>query len=169
MITRSNTKDKTYSIAVYSDCESYRYSLCRIWEPKKKKLTFVLLNPSTATELQNDPTVERCERRARTLGFGAFLVCNIFAWRDTSPEKMKKASDPIGNHNDKAILSGCVWGDKIICAWGTHGSHLNRGEKVLEIIRTISKNPYHLGLTKAGFPKHPLYISYEQDPIKWEE
>ena len=88
-------------------------------------------------KLQNDPTVERCERRAHTLGFGAFLVCNIFAWRDTSPEKMKKASDPIGNHNDKAILNGCVWGDKIICAWGTHGSHLNRGEKVLKIIKTI--------------------------------
>tara|TARA_Y100000739_G_C20611082_1_gene468641 strand:- start:3384 stop:3893 length:510 start_codon:yes stop_codon:yes gene_type:complete len=169
MITKTNSKNNTHSIATYSDCGCYRYSLSRVWEPKKKKLTFVLLNPSTATELQNDPTVERCERRARTLGFGGFLVCNIFAWRDTSPEKMKKAYDPIGNHNDNAILDACVWGDTIICAWGTHGSHLNRGEKVLKMIKTISKNPYHLGLTKAGYPKHPLYISYNQNPIKWKK
>ncbi|MEY3307813.1 MAG: hypothetical protein RLZZ413_1851, partial [Pseudomonadota bacterium] len=40
---------------------------------------------STATEFQNDPTVERCERRARALGFGAFRVTNIFAFRATDP------------------------------------------------------------------------------------
>ena len=83
MITRSHKKELTKSTAVYSNCESYRYSLTRSWNNSEKKVLFVMLNPSTATEIQNDPTVERCERRAKTLGYGAFKVCNIFAYRST--------------------------------------------------------------------------------------
>ena len=78
MITRSFTKGDAPSEAVYSDCETYRYLLTREWA-KGPRALFVMLNPSTATEVQNDPTVERCERRARALGFGAFRVTNIFA------------------------------------------------------------------------------------------
>ena len=69
MITRTHTKGDAPSTAVYSDCERYRYSLSRVWDAAGKHVCFVMLNPSTATEVQNDPTVERCERRARALGF----------------------------------------------------------------------------------------------------
>jgi hypothetical protein len=62
----------------------------------RKGALFIMLNPSTATEVQNDPTVERCERRARALGFGAFRVLNIFAWRATDPRDMRAAADPVG-------------------------------------------------------------------------
>ena len=79
MITRTHTKGDAPSTAVYSDCERYRYSLVRTWDTAGRKALFVMLNPSTATEVQNDPTVERCERRARALGFGSFCVTNIFA------------------------------------------------------------------------------------------
>lgn len=128
---------------------------------------FVMLNPSTATEVQNDPTVERCERRARALGFGAFQVTNIFAWRDTDPRNMRAASDPIGPANNAAILDGASWADQIIAAWGTHGAHLNRGPEVEEILRAAGHQLYHLGLSKDGHPKHPLYIAYSQRPGEW--
>ena len=78
MITRTHIKDDAPSTAQYSDCERYRYALTRTWDAKGKRVLFVMLNPSQATEVQNDPTVERCERRARALGFGAFQVTNIF-------------------------------------------------------------------------------------------
>jgi hypothetical protein len=126
-----------------------------------------MLNPSTATEVQNDPTVERCERRARTLGFGGFQVINIFAWRSTDPKKMRVAKDPIGPDNDKTIMKACRWGDQIIAAWGTHGSHLNRGSEVEKILRKSNKPIFHLGLSKGGHPKHPLYIAYSQKLEKW--
>ncbi|MCK0126528.1 DUF1643 domain-containing protein [Gelidibacter sp. F2691] len=126
-----------------------------------------MLNPSTATEVQNDPTVERCERRARTLGFGAFRVTNIFAWRDTDPRKMRAASDPVGPENDTAILDSCPWADQIICGWGTHGEHLSRGPQVEALLRSANRPAFHLGLTKAGHPKHPLYIAYAQQPERW--
>ena len=121
MITRSHIKDDAPSVAVYSDCERYRYALTRVWEPQGRRLSFVMLNPSTATEVQNDPTVERCERRARALGFGGFRVTNIFAWRDTDPRKMRAALDPIGPDNDAAILEACQWGDQVIAAWAPMG------------------------------------------------
>jgi hypothetical protein len=167
MITRSHTKGDANSIAIYSDCERYRYALTRVWKFEASRLVFVMLNPSTATEVQNDPTVERCERRARTLGFGSLQVTNIFAWRDTDPKKMRTAKDPIGPNNDKTIMEACSWGDQIIAAWGTHGAHLNRGVQVKQILRSSDKPVFHLGISKGGHPKHPLYIAYSQKPEKW--
>lgn len=167
MITRTHTKGDAPSTAVYSDCENYRYMLTRTWEPEGKKALFIMLNPSTATEVQNDPTVERCERRARALGFGAFRVTNIFAWRDTDPKAMRAAQDPVGPENDRLIAESCPWADQIICAWGAHGDHLERGKAMEEVLRATNLPLYHLGLTKAGHPKHPLYISYKKQPELW--
>jgi len=167
MITRTHTKGDAPSTAVYSDCERYRYSLTRIWDQQGRKALFVMLNPSTATEVQNDPTVERCERRARALGFGAFQVTNIFAWRDTDPRAMRAAADPVGPQNDAAILAGSDWADQVIAAWGTHGAHLGRGAQVQALLRETGAPVCHLGLTKAGHPKHPLYIAYAQQTQPW--
>jgi hypothetical protein len=167
MITRTHLKGDAASTAVYSDCERYRYTLTRIWAPEGDKALFVMLNPSTATEVQNDPTVERCERRARALGFGGFRVTNIFAWRDTDPKKMRAAADPVGPENDIAIAESAPWADRIICAWGTHGAHLERGPAVERLLRATGLPLFHLGLTQAGHPKHPLYIAYTQQPEAW--
>ena len=167
MIKRRHQKGDAASIAVYSDCERYRYALTRVWEPEGQTALFVMLNPSTATEVQNDPTVERCERRARVLGFGAFRVCNIFAWRETDPKKMVAAEDPVGPENDAAITEGCAWADRIICAWGAHGEHLGRGPAVERLMRGAGKPLYSLGLTQKGHPRHPLYIGYATQPSLW--
>lgn len=168
MIERQHLKGDAPSVAVYSDCERYRYTLTRVWDPAGEKALFVMLNPSTATEVQNDPTVERCERRARTLGFGAFRVCNIFAWRDTDPKAMRRAAEPVGRpENDAAIVDACHWADTIVCAWGTHGAHLDRGPEVERLMRGTGRALHHLGLSKEGHPKHPLYIAYAQSPQVW--
>ena len=167
MIEKSHIKDDAASVALYSDCEKYRYALTRVWDEKGKRALFVMLNPSTATEVQNDPTVERCERRARALGFGGFRVCNIFAYRATDPRDMRAQSDPTGPENQSAILKAAVWADTIICAWGTHGEHLGQGQMIETLLRGQPKPLFHLGLSKAGHPKHPLYIAYAQQLENW--
>ncbi|MAQ38656.1 MULTISPECIES: DUF1643 domain-containing protein [Thioclava] len=171
MITREHIKGDAPSIAVYSDCENYRYLLTRVWDDSKPRALFIMLNPSTATEVQNDPTVERCERRARALGFGAFRVTNIFAYRATDPKVMRAQPDPVGPENDAAIRESLDWAggpeDRIICAWGAHGAHLARGAAVEDLLRESGRALHHLGLTKAGAPKHPLYIAYEHQPELW--
>jgi hypothetical protein len=166
MITRGFTKGDAVSEAVYSDCERYRYLLTRVWSPGPKVM-FVMLNPSTATEVQNDPTVERCERRARALGFGAFRVTNIFAYRATDPKVMRAAADPIGPENDPAILGSVPWANEVVCAWGNHGLHLDRGRAVGEMLRTAGARLSHLGLTGQGQPRHPLYVGYDRHPEVW--
>lgn len=167
MIIREHIKDDAPSVAVYSDCERYRYLLTRTWDAGGRRALFIMLNPSTATEVQNDPTVERCERRARALGFGAVRVTNIFAWRDTDPRKMRAAGDPVGPENDAAIMDSAPWADQIICAWGTHGAHLGRGPSVEQLLRGTGLPLFHLGLSLHGHPKHPLYIAYARQPEPW--
>lgn len=167
MITRHHQKGDAASVAVYSDCEGYRYDLTRIWDAAGPKALFVMLNPSTATEVQNDPTVERCERRARTLGYGAFRVTNIFAYRAADPKVMRAMPDPVGPGNDTAIGNGADWADVIICAWGSHGAHLDRGAAVERLLRATAKPLWHLGLTQGGQPRHPLYIGYDRQPAQW--
>jgi hypothetical protein len=167
VITRAHQKGDAASVAVYSDCETYRYSLTRVWDDAGERALFIMLNPSTATEVQNDPTVERCERRARALGFGAFRVLNIFAFRATDPRVMRAAPDPVGPENDAAIRDSLPWADRIICAWGTHGAHLSRGPAVEALLRREGVALSHLGLSKGGHPKHPLYIGYQVQPMPW--
>ena len=167
MITRHHKKGDAASAAVYSPCERYRYALTRCWDAAGRRALFIMLNPSTATEVQNDPTVERCERRARALGFGAFRVTNIFAWRETDPRRMRAAADPVGPANDAAILQGCDWADQVICAWGTHGAHLGRGPAVRRMLLEAGFALHHLGLTQGGHPRHPLYVAYAEQPRPW--
>jgi len=167
LITRRHTKGDAPSVAVYSDCERYRYSLTRVWDKGRRRVMFVMLNPSTATEVQNDPTVERCERRARALGYGGFRVTNIFAWRETDPREMRRAPDPVGPANDKAIRDGAAWADDVVAAWGTHGAYLDRGPAVAALLRETGTPVLHLGLSKDGHPKHPLYIAYRHEPRPW--
>ncbi len=166
MIRRKFQKGDAASEAVYSPCERYRYALTRIWDEGERRLTFIMLNPSKATEVQNDPTVERCERRARTLGYGAFRVVNIFAWRETDPIALKRAVEPVGPANDNAIVAAVHWADDILCGWGAHGAHQGRGAAVAGLLGAA--NPlFCLGETQAGHPRHPLYIAYATQPKPW--
>ena len=130
-------------------------------------MLYVMLNPSKATELTNDPTIERCERRAKRLGYGAFGVVNLFALRETSPARLKAAPSPEGRENRDHIRKAANWSDDILAAWGVHGAHLDMGRSVLEQLETCRKPLWHLGLTKEGHPRHPLYVSYTTRPAPW--
>jgi len=168
MVIKRLIRGDTESVAEYSACELYRYALTRVWDASGGRVAFLMLNPSTATEVQNDPTVERCERRARALGFGAFRVVNIFAFRATDPRVMRAQGDPVGPGNDAAIVAAADWADRVVCAWGSHGLHLGRGAAVEAVLRRAGRPLYQLGLTKGGQPKHPLYIGYDRQPEIWE-
>jgi hypothetical protein len=95
-------------------------------------------------------------------------VLNIFAYRATDPREMRRAADPVGPDNDAAILAAVPWADQVICAWGTHGAHLDRGVQVAAMLRDAGAALFHLGLSQAGHPKHPLYIGYAVQPQRWE-
>lgn len=165
MIRRRHVEDGVWSEAVYSDCERYRYALTRTWASDSPRLTWVMLNPSTADERRNDPTIERCQRRTVALGFGAMRIANLFAWRATDPKALKKAASPEGADNAKALEQAFSWADTVILGWGVHGAHRDAGPRLLVSLRRRRKPIWHLGLTQAGHPRHPLYVSYGTEPM----
>lgn len=144
--------------AVFSKCKQYRYDLWRLWEKEKGIITFIMLNPSTADEKKNDPTVERCQRFAKLWNFGGMYVCNIFAYRTPYPKILLKFERPIGPRNNSMILKRSKEALKVVCAWGNHGMHLDRGNKLLKILKKEGIKPHTFGLTQTGQPRHPLYL-----------
>ena len=86
--------------AIFSGCRTYRYTLWRSWDRDKGDVMFIGLNPSTADETLNDPTVRRCINYAKSWGYGGIYMANMFAFRATDPKEMKQAKDPIGYRND---------------------------------------------------------------------
>ena len=167
MINRTHRRIDADCLAIYSDCEAYRYLLQIVWDESAPMAMFVMLNPSTATELANDPTVERCEIRARRADFGGVCIGNIFAYRATDPRELQRVADPIGAGNDAIIARHAGLAGAVICAWGNHGVLLGRGEAVHAMLRGQVGALWHLGLNKSGQPKHPLYISYAQGFISY--
>lgn len=164
MIERQAEQDGQTSWAYYSLCEAYRYGLRRVWNADLPDLLYIMLNPSTATELQNDPTIESCQRRARRLGFGGMRITNLFAWRATRPEDLRRAEAPEGPENDAFIASWAAKAGVTVAGWGVHGGFRDRGRQVAQ---TLPGDVRHLGLTKAGHPRHPLYVSYETALTDW--
>ena len=150
--------------ARFSECKKYRYALWRMWDDSKPILGFCMLNPSTADETINDPTIERCQRRAKKMGYGGLIVMNIFAYRSTDPHALQVVDDPIGWENDKYILESARLCKMVICGWGKHGSWRGRGQKVLDLLKFWGVKTRALKLNNDGSPAHPLYIGYNIKP-----
>lgn len=165
-VTRRFRKGDADSEALYSPCGAYRYLLTRRWG-EGGLLLYVMLNPSTATEERNDPTIERCERRARMLGHGGLAVANLFGFRATYPADLRAAPDPVGPENDAVLMQAASGAGTILCGWGTHGALMGRGPQVAARLRGTGRPVCHLGLTRDGHPRHPLYVGYAVVPQVW--
>lgn len=149
-----------YRRAVFNESRTHRYWLYIRWNYTNPVLNMIMLNPSTADEVQNDPTVERQVRRAYQQGYGALIVTNIFGLRSTDPSALYTAEDPIGSENDWNIRDAARAADVVVCAWGNHGSLNGRGDAVQQMLCRMGIRPFSLGTTQSGHPRHPLYIGY---------
>jgi hypothetical protein len=152
------------STASFSSCRRYRYSLWRRWgDASLGYAMFIGLNPSTADEVEDDPTIRRCIQFAKDWGYGALCMTNLFAFRATYPAVMKAQEDPVGPENDTSLLHLAKDADVVVAAWGTHGSHQGRGKHVGGMLANLTC----LRLTKAGHPGHPLYLPKSLTPIPY--
>lgn len=148
--------------ATFSECRAYRYTLWRRWEPDcqwSQMVAFCGLNPSTADETEDDPTIRRCIGFAKDWGYGGLVMLNLFALRATDPKVMKAHARPIGEENDEALNWVARHVGGVVCAWGRHGLHRNRSGNVSMILRATQKPLWHLGRNSDGTPKHPLYLA----------
>jgi hypothetical protein len=150
---------------LFSPCRTYRYTLWRQLDASRAGFAlFIGLNPSTADEQTDDPTIRRCKDFARRWGFGAVCVANLFAFRATRPADLKAAPAPVGPDNDRWLVRLARTADLVIAAWGMHGSFAGRDLKVAGLL----DNPLVcLGLTRGGHPRHPLYLRRTTMPTPW--
>jgi hypothetical protein len=132
-------------------------------------VTFLMLNPSTADAFELDPTVRRCLGFARDWGADVLQVVNLFALRATDPRELYAPDADVGSDhiNDGEILGACLDAgvQKVIGGWGAHGVLNDRGRRVLAMLTKFNVRLEHLGLTKRGHPKHPLYLKASTVPV----
>lgn len=150
--------------AIFSDDRKYRYALWRIWNPNRKILMMVGLNPSRANEFANDPTITRGIIRADREGFGGFLMANLFAYVSTDPNALLKNEDTVGEFTDYYIEKMVELSSVQLCGWGSFKPVVKRCTQVFSML----KQPYCLGINADGNPKHPLYVAYDIPMIKLE-
>lgn len=154
--------------AIFSDCRTWRYELTRDTGSGAGLCAFIGLNPSTADETQDDPTIRRCIRYTRDWGYARFKMLNVYAYRSTDPSGLLAVADPIGPDNDETIDRVCGMADLVVCVWGAFSSSILRParvERVLDIVIQSGQKPYCLGTTKNGLPRHPLYVKADQLPV----
>ena len=128
-----------------------------------------MLNPSTADARDDDPTVRRCIAFARSWGFDAVQVVNLFALRATDPRRLRGHPRPIGRQNDRWILQAHRASALTVLAWGNHGALGARSQEVLELLRAAGGALHILGLTSRAQPRHPLYVAGATVPLRWDE
>jgi hypothetical protein len=151
--------------ATFSPCRRYRYSLWRNWSglipDQSGYAMFIGLNPSTADEQLDDPTVRRCIAYAKAWGYAGLCMTNLFAFRATEPRDMLKEPEPVGQDNDRTLLNLSETAGVVVAAWGTHGSHQRRDDAVMGMMPAL----HCLRLTRSGHPGHPLYLPKTLRPV----
>ncbi|PXV54183.1 hypothetical protein SAMN04487785_11438 [Dyella jiangningensis] len=153
--------------AIISDCGRYRYILYRQWDASCDSLVFCMLNPSTADASQDDPTIRRCIGFAKANGYGGIVVVNLFAFRATDPKKIPLELVVAMGPNNVMHMREAAKGRDVVAAWGANPlASVTR--PALQLLHAYANRVLCLGCTKAGAPRHPLYVAGEQPLIPYE-
>lgn len=156
--------------AVISGCGQYRYRLGRSWAADTspgRTVAFVMLNPSTADAMVDDPTIRRCVGFARDWGFAALEVVNLLAYRATNPRDLVAVRDPFGPYNPGHLADAVREADLVVAAWGASFPQQLAWSVDVTAALLRDRGAHHLGLTAAGHPRHPLYLRADTQPVRW--
>ena len=149
--------------AVFDTTRTYRYSLWRQWQPLGAKIVFVMLNPSTADDRTNDPTIRRCIGLAQSWGYGALEVVNLFARMTSQPHTLRQIADPVGAECDRYLLTAVHQAKTVVVAWGNWGNWRQRDRAVLNLLG--DRAVFCVGVNRSGQPRHPLYVRQNVQPV----
>jgi hypothetical protein len=150
--------------AIFSSDRRYRYRLWRRWDDLRPIVAFCMLNPSTADEKHDDPTIRRCIGFARDWGYGGVDIVNLFAFRATDPRALRHAADPVGCHNDRHLARAARRATLVVIAWGARAD-VRRARRAMRVLSGQRRSLAHLGFTKSRQPRHPLYLPRGLRPL----
>ncbi len=167
MILQKSTVGARSNVASFSTCGRYRYLLTREFGGELTCL-FVMLNPSTADAVHDDPTIRRCIGFAKREGFGRLEVVNLYGYMATKPADLFSCGEPVGDGNDEAIAEALGRADLVVAAWGNHGTFdIGRIEAFIDMIGLSGNRAKCFGLTGETQPKHPLYLRSDAELIDY--
>lgn len=158
-------RDAVQDGAILSNDREYRYRLWRVWDPSEPILPWIMLNPSTADETEDDHTISCCVRFAEDWGYGGIMVGNLFALRATDPSEIRDHPEPIGPENDAHLEAITQEADTVLAAWGTNGDLYDRDQEVVEMLDPAFSV---LDTTKHGHPNHPLRMNSDLEPSPFD-
>ena len=160
--------DNIKSFATFSDCKKYRYTLFRLWDSSLPTILFIMMNPSTADENINDPTVAKCMRYARKWGYGGLYIGNVCAYRATDKMALLSISDPVGTINFSSVLNMATKADMIVIAHGQLPKGLQfHANNMCDYLRKNNLTLHVIKLSKNNIPCHPLFLSEQLIPKIW--
>ncbi len=157
--------------AEFSEDGKYRYALWRFWnyqaakDGKARSVMFIMANPSRAGAFKDDPTTRKCAKYAQRWGYDGMYIGNLYARIDTySVFTGLTEQDLIGDKADEWLEIMRNSSEICVAAWGFMGGyHPARAKSVIAAFPEL----YHLGLSKDGLPKHPLYLPANLKPMVW--
>ena len=153
--------------ATFSPDGLYRYRLTREWSNVHPSLAWIMLNPSTADAIHDDPTIRKCIKFAQRWGYGRIEVVNLFAFRATNPAELRRVAHPVGSLNDTTIGEVLDEALDVVCAWGVNNPIPERATQVMGMIHDRRIIPKALRITKDWHPGHPLYIRDDTELIPY--
>lgn len=149
-----------------SNCGNYRWSLKKVWDKDKPVIVFVCLNPPSANPIKDNPTTRRCISFAKKWGFGTLIMMNLYALCTPNQTMLYEHCNDGLPQNDEELSA--LFGEKVVLAWGHQPKAIERADYVVkELLRNCQL--YHLGLTKHGFPRHPLFLPGDTELIQYQE
>jgi hypothetical protein len=154
----------------------FRYRLWRnlqasLENGSKGTVVFVMLNPSTADAIENDPTIRRCINFAMDWGYTKLEVVNLSPVRTKSPDeliwKKEEWQMPWDVQNHWVVEEVIDQADLVVAAWGANVVRCDLETRAQDVI-DYCEELYVLGLTKSGHPRHPLYVPKGTQPTRWK-
>lgn len=162
--------DAERSGAIISACGAYRYHLWRRWDDSLPTMVWIMLNPSTADAIKDDPTIRKCIGFAKREGCGGISVRNVFALRATDPAELLKHPDPFGPENEQHLLAARSVSTMtiLVLGWGAKvAKRLHHYYQRAAACLTL-QSPNCFGTTKDGDPRHPLYLKGDAPLTPWK-
>jgi hypothetical protein len=147
--------------ALFTPSNKHRIVLWRIWDIEKPTILFIGLNPSTANEVSDDPTIRRVRRFATDWGFGGIYMMNCYTLVSSNPDDLRNSEVKWVQslhkiQNDVYLKSYAKLCEKIVFAWGSFSIVKEYGRDVE--LSKMFPDAYCLGKNANGSPKHPLYL-----------
>lgn len=151
---------------------TYRYTLHRTVTPTlgdtdRGLLVWIMLNPSTADDDVDDPTIRRVKQFTADAGYSELHVVNLFARRCTRPVHLFDAGDPVGPRNNEVIREALDMADGVVEAYGAWSPSWRDRLLPRRDIFVCNELVTRQRTSMCLWPRHPLYVAKSQPLVEY--